>query len=208
MDYLIMEKPQLGTFYLLPKVRKRRSNVPGHPINSNNDAATENVSSFLDFYLKTIIPTIPHTTDFLSRLNQLPDIPDNTLLVRLHPHIRHDGGLETMWRYLDKREDQSVSSDSLYRLTKNILKHNYFELGQDTPSNQFIPRYTIKSWTLAQNAHRIMQALLWLDWKSLATQSFNDCYGYVIWVIFFVCGLIPLRNQKIFLNLLMLFTLP
>ena len=90
------EKTQLGRYYLLPKVRKRRPNVPGRPINSNNDAATDNVSSFLDFYLKTIIPIIPHTTDFLSRLNQLPDIPDNTLLVRLHPHIRHEGGLETM----------------------------------------------------------------------------------------------------------------
>ena len=36
-----------------------------------------------------------------------------------------------MKRYLDKREDQSVSSDSFYKLGKIILKHNYFELGQD-----------------------------------------------------------------------------
>ena len=36
-----------------------------------------------------------------------------------------------MKRYLDKREDESVSSDSLYKLAKIILKHNYLELGQD-----------------------------------------------------------------------------
>ena len=32
---------------------------------------------------------------------------------------------------LDKREDQSVASDGLYKLAKIILKYNYFELGQD-----------------------------------------------------------------------------
>ena len=89
---------------------------------------------------KTIIPTIPHiledTRDFLSRLNQLRDIPDNTLfvtldLVGLYPHIRHAEGLETMKRYLDKREDQSVSSDSLNKLAKIIPKPDFFELGQN-----------------------------------------------------------------------------
>ena len=50
-----------------------------------------------------IIPTIPHVLEdkraFLSRLNQLRDIPDNTLLVtfyvvRLYPHISHEESLE------------------------------------------------------------------------------------------------------------------
>ena len=45
--------------------------------------------------------------------------------------LPHEEGLETMKRYLEKREDQLVSSDSLYKLVKIILKHNYFELGQD-----------------------------------------------------------------------------
>ena len=58
---------------------------------------------FLDFHLMAIIPTIPHvledTRDFLSRLNQLRDIPDNTLLVtfdvvRLYPHISHEKSSE------------------------------------------------------------------------------------------------------------------
>ena len=49
--YLI-EKPRLGRFYLLPKIHKRTSNVPGHPMISNNGTATENISAFLDFHLK------------------------------------------------------------------------------------------------------------------------------------------------------------
>ena len=60
MDYLIMKKSQLGRFYLLPKTHKRRSNVPGLPVISNNGPATENISSFLDYHLKTTIPTIQH----------------------------------------------------------------------------------------------------------------------------------------------------
>ena len=49
--YLI-EKPQVGRFYLLPKIHKRTSNVTGHPMISNNGAAMENISAFLDFHLK------------------------------------------------------------------------------------------------------------------------------------------------------------
>ena len=50
-----------------------------------------------------------------------------------------------MERYLDKREDQSVSSDSLFKLAKIILKHNYFELGQSNLGHchwqDFVPHY-------------------------------------------------------------------
>ena len=55
-----MEKPQLGRFYLLPKIHKRTSNVPGPPVISNNGIATENISTFLDSHLKNIVSTIPH----------------------------------------------------------------------------------------------------------------------------------------------------
>ena len=68
-DYLIMKKPQLGKFYILPKILKRTSNVPRRPVISNNGTATENISAFLDFHLKNIVSTLPHiledTRDFL-----------------------------------------------------------------------------------------------------------------------------------------------
>ena len=87
--------------------------------------------------MKTIIPTIPHILEdarnFLSRLNQLSDIPD---MMGFYPHLPHEEGLETMKRYLDKREDQSVSSDSLYKLAKIILKAYLFQFGtRCIPSN-------------------------------------------------------------------------
>ena len=36
-----MQKLQLGRFYLLRKIHKRRSNVTGRPVISNNGTATE-----------------------------------------------------------------------------------------------------------------------------------------------------------------------
>ena len=51
-------------------------------------------------------------------------------MVGLYPHVPHDQGVEIMRRFLDKSEDQSVSSESLCKLANIVLKHNYFELGK------------------------------------------------------------------------------
>ena len=59
-NYLIMKNPQLGRCYLLLKIHKRTSNIPGRPVISSNGTATENISAFLDFHLKNIVSTIPH----------------------------------------------------------------------------------------------------------------------------------------------------
>ena len=42
---LLVKNPQLGRFYLLPKIYKRMTNVPGRPVISNNGTSTENISS-------------------------------------------------------------------------------------------------------------------------------------------------------------------
>ena len=60
MVYLIMKKTQLGRFCLLPQIHKPRSNLPSYPVISTSGTATDNISSFLDFHLKTIIPTMYH----------------------------------------------------------------------------------------------------------------------------------------------------
>ena len=137
MEYLIKKKPQLGRFYLLLKIHKRTFNVPGRPVISNNGIATENISAFLDFYLKPIVQTIPHilegTRDFICRLNHLPEIPENAILVTfdvvgLYPNIPHEESIEIMKTFLNERDNKPVSTESLCDLAKLILKENYFEL--------------------------------------------------------------------------------
>ena len=135
--YLLVKNPQLGRFYLLPKIHKRMTNVPGRPVISNNGTATERISAYLDYHLKTIVPTVPHilqdTRDFINRIKHLDNIPDNSILVSfdvvgLYPHIPHEEGLKTMSEYLDTREDKTVTTQSLTDLAKLILKENFFEL--------------------------------------------------------------------------------
>ena len=46
-DYLYIRQPQLGKFYLLPKIHKRTTSVPGRPAISNNSTVTENISTSL-----------------------------------------------------------------------------------------------------------------------------------------------------------------
>ena len=129
MEYLLVKRPQLGRFYLLPKIHKHKTNVPGRPVISNNQTATENISSFLDSHLKDIVPTIPHiledTKDFLKRINDIGEIPSGSLLVTfdvvgLYPHIPHEERIETIKKYLNLRKDQSVSTNSLCDLARIV----------------------------------------------------------------------------------------
>ena len=134
-----MKRTQLSRFYLLPKIHKRTLNVSGRHVISYNWSTTKNIFAFLGFLLKNIVSAITHileyTRDFLQRLDQIDDIPENDLLAsfdvgRLYPHIPHDQGVKIMRCFLDKCEYQLVSLQSLCKLWKIVLKHNYFELGK------------------------------------------------------------------------------
>ena len=83
-NYLLVKNPQLGRFYLLPKIHKRMTNVPGRPVISNNGTSTENIS-YLDYHLKSLIRNVPHiledTKDFVNRIQDLSDLPESSILV-------------------------------------------------------------------------------------------------------------------------------
>ena len=72
-----------------------------------NGTATENISAFLDFHLRNIVPTIPYiledTLDLFQRVNQIGDIPENTLLVLLN--VVGFICVEIMRRFVDKPEN-------------------------------------------------------------------------------------------------------
>ena len=89
-------------------------NVPGRPVISNN-TATENISAYLEYHLKSLIPTIPpileNTRDFLCRINEINNIPENAMLVSfdaigLYSNIPHEEGIKTLHEYLDTRSDK------------------------------------------------------------------------------------------------------
>ena len=136
-NYLLVKNPQLGRFYLLPKIHRRMTNIPGRPAISNNGTSTEIISLYLDYHLKSLIPNVPHiledTRDFVNRIQGLSDLPESNILVSfdivgLYPQIPHEEGTETMAKYLEIREDKTVSTKSLSDLASIVLKENCFEI--------------------------------------------------------------------------------
>ena len=135
---MLVKNPQLGRFYLLPKIHKRMTNVPGHPVTSNNGTRTENISSYLDYHLKSLIPNVPHiledTRYFVNHIQNLSDLPKSSIrvsfdVVGLYPHIPHEEGIEHMAKYLETRENKTVSTKSLSDSASIVLKENYFQIG-------------------------------------------------------------------------------
>ena len=108
----------LGKLYLLPKIHKRLSNVPGRPVISNCGAPREKVSEFLDSNMQPIMikgwSYIKDSQDFISKSRKLGKITDNAILVTtdvvgLYPSIPHKVGLRALKEAIDKREQKRNS---------------------------------------------------------------------------------------------------
>ena len=61
------------------------TNVLVRPVISNNGTSTENISSYLDYHLKSLIPNVRYiledTIDFANRIQDLSDLPESSILV-------------------------------------------------------------------------------------------------------------------------------
>ncbi len=124
--------PRPGIFYLLPKIHKQGN--PGRPIISGINTITEGVSGYLDSILRPLAVSaasfVQDTTDFLSRLHALGDLPENILLATmdvkaLYTNIPHCDGLQAI---KDSLSDVQVG-EAACDLAKFVLEHNYFSFG-------------------------------------------------------------------------------
>ena len=65
-NYLLVDQPKAGRFYLLPKIHKAGN--PGRPTVSANGHHTEKISEFVDLHLQPHVQNLPSylqdTTDF------------------------------------------------------------------------------------------------------------------------------------------------
>lgn len=73
-DYLTNDYPTKPVFYILPKVHKSLTNVPGRPIVSGIGSLTEPLSNFVDAHIRPLVVKLPSylkdTNDFLEQLSQ------------------------------------------------------------------------------------------------------------------------------------------
>ena len=120
----------LGKLYFLPKIHKKLSNVPGRPVISNCGTPTEKASEFLDHHLKPVMQSswsyIKDSEDFLRKINQTENLPENSILVtadvlRLYPSSPHELGLKALEETLEKRESKQISAGDLIKLTKFVF---------------------------------------------------------------------------------------
>ena len=122
VKYFEVKVPTFFGFYLLPKIHKPLNNVPGRPAISNCGNFTENISTFLDFYLQPLPQAvklyIKDTNDCLNRLLSLPKLPGNTILytvdvVGVFPNIPHEQGPSSIRERLDNRMGKYILSDTM-----------------------------------------------------------------------------------------------
>ena len=138
LKYLIINHKKdtnLGKMYLLPKIHKRLYNVPGKPVISNCGTPTEKVSGFLDYQLKPVMREgmsyIKDSNNFMHKIKDLKDIPNNALLVTadlvgLYPSNPHEVGLQTVKKVLERRKDKKISTKGLVKMTEFVFQDNYF----------------------------------------------------------------------------------
>ena len=137
-DFLYINKERTSLFYMLPKIHKRRDNPPGRPIVSGNSCPTERISQLVDFFLQPTVKALPSyvrdTTDFLSKLNNLGNLPNDCFLVTmdvasLYTNIPNDQGIAAAKETLNRFRPtlQKPSTDNLMVLLEKVLKMNNFD---------------------------------------------------------------------------------
>ena len=172
IEYFEVKDAKFARFYLLPKIYKRLNNVPGRPVISNCGYHTENISAFLDFYLKLLAQGvklyIKDTNDFFNNLRSFPKLPGNIILwtvdvVGLYQNNSYEESLSVLRKRLDNRMEKYISSDTLCDLAETVLKNNFGKktLKQKRETGigtKFEPSYSI---------------LLWQNWKRKLLEKQN-----------------------------------
>ena len=135
--YLVQTNVKPGRFYILPKIHKTGN--PGRPIVSSNSHPTERISQFVDYYINPLVSTldshIKDTTDFLNKLSNLGNLPNNAILVTLdvsslYTNIPHNQGIDACRHFLDTRPNKHIPTETLCDVLRTILAINNFTFDQ------------------------------------------------------------------------------
>ena len=140
LSYVLVKKLRTSQFYMLPKIHKRLDNPPGRPIVSGNGCPTEKISQFVEHFLQPTVKCLPSyvrdTTYFLSKINDITNLPANSILVTmdvasLYTNIPNDGGLLATKTVLDnyRMGRQRLMNLSLCNLLEMALTMNNFDFG-------------------------------------------------------------------------------
>ncbi|XP_072042799.1 uncharacterized protein [Amphiura filiformis] len=121
-------------FYLLPKIHKPVN--PGRPIVSGNGSPTENISLYVDHFIKPLVSQTPSyihdTPDFLRKLEATKDqIPSTAItgtcdVTSLYTNIPFSEGISATCEALSRSGHTSPPIDDLKALMNHVLTKNNF----------------------------------------------------------------------------------
>ena len=131
-----LSSPRLCLFYGLPKIHKFFKDFPPlRPIVSGFNSCTARLSEYLDTFLKYQATKsksyIRDTKDFLVKLDNLKELPSNSILVTmdissLYTNIDHEEGSHACFEHLERRKHKKVPSSVLKKLIHLVLSSNVF----------------------------------------------------------------------------------
>lgn len=141
-DFLITEHPVVPVFYTLPKVHKGlETPIKGRPIVSCIGSLTENISAYVDHFIKPMVTTLPSyirdSVDLINSLKSFNNLSDNTLLATfdvqsLYTNIPHDGGINALHHFLSLHHSENKPSiDCVLDLANIVLNNNAFRFQSD-----------------------------------------------------------------------------
>ena len=134
--------PTPRKFYTLPKIHKSPDTwsipfcvPPGRPIVSDIGSESYHISKYIDHFLKPITFLQPSyvkdTFDFVNKIKQVTDLPEDTLLVTcdvesMYTNINNDDGIAAVQFFFNKYPNPDRPSDLLLKILKLCLASNDF----------------------------------------------------------------------------------
>lgn len=138
---LYTDKVRTPEFYLLPKIHKKTTPIPGRPIVSGNGSPTEKISAFADFLTKPYVPLIKSyvrdSSHVLEQLSTLTEIGPDTILASLdvsslYTNIPNEEGIQACHSFLEKHRtpwsllEREIPNTGIIELLRMVLTMNNF----------------------------------------------------------------------------------
>ena len=123
----------IGKFYLLSKIQKSLSKVPGRLVISNSGMLRENILEFLDPHLQPPVKQgesyIKNAGYFLEKLEVVDEISKGAFLVKadvvgLYPSTPHNRGLGALQKKYDKFKEKMVPTEDIIKIADLVVKNN------------------------------------------------------------------------------------
>ena len=144
---------------------------------------TENISAFIDSILKSHMGSLPSyikdTTDFITKIRQLPQLSKDRFLVTLdvsslYSNIPHSDGIEACKSFMDNGCKRKESIQCISKLIELVLTKNHF---------QFMSKSLAQLWGPVW--HLLTVLCLWGNLRtSLILMLCNHCCGYYFWMTY------------------------